>query len=111
LVLDHDRLPHALGELLRDKAREDVVSAAGAEADDDADRLAGKIAQRVALGGGARGERRGEDPRGEPHRATRQRLELPGRLSRAIVAWRAWTRQMRSARRCAAPARRGIIRR
>ena len=49
LVLDQHRLAQPLAQLLADQAREDVVAAAGPEADDDADRL-GRIApRRVAL--------------------------------------------------------------
>ena len=40
LVLDDHRLPDIFRQLLSDESREQVVAAAGAEADDDADRLA-----------------------------------------------------------------------
>ena len=40
-VVDDDRLPQRLGELLRHDARHHVGAAAGREAHDDADRLGG----------------------------------------------------------------------
>src|SRR5258708_3896810 len=53
LVLDDDRLAQSFGHLGRDHAHDDVVAAAGREADDDADRLVGKGALRLR---GCRGQ-------------------------------------------------------
>ena len=49
LVLDHDRLLEDFGQLLPDQARENVVAAAGGEADDDPDRLVGIVRGGIAL--------------------------------------------------------------
>ena len=62
-VLDHHRLRHRFGELLRDDAREDVVRAAGGESDQHAQRALGKRL-RVGVARNQRVEEEREEKRG-----------------------------------------------